>query len=152
MKTPTKFGLIAGCLAGAWLIGEHFWELKNSGVASFAGFIGYIIYFSFIALSVWTVREKELGGFIDFKSAMRSGVLTSVYYSLALGIFTFINYKFVNTEFLLQQNPTASIAEIESSKSIGRILQGVILIIPFNILFGTAISAVISVLLRRDVK
>ena len=150
MKTPAKFGLFAGTLAGAWLIGEHFWEIKNPGVASFAGIVGYFIYFTFIFISIRTVREKESGGIIDFKKAMQTGVLTAVYYSLALGIFTFINYKFVNTEFLIQQNPKATLQEIESSKSLGRILQGVILIIPFNILFGTVISAVISLLMRRD--
>ena len=152
MKTPTKFGLIAGVLAGSWLIGEHFWEIKNPGVASFAGYIGYIIYFSFIFLSIWSVREKELGGVIDFKTAMRTGVLTSVYYALILGLFTFINYRFVNTDFLIQQKPNATLLEIENSKSMLRILQGVILIIPFNILFGTVISAVISVLMRREEK
>ena len=94
MKTPTKFGLIAGILAGAWLIGEHFLEFNTPGVASFAGYIGYIIYFTFIFISIWTVREKELGGCIDFKTAMRTGVLTSVYYALMLGLFTFINYTF----------------------------------------------------------
>ena len=152
MKTPTLYGLIAGTLAGAWLIGEHFWELKNPGVASFAGIVGYFIYFTFIFIAIWTVREKEQQGIIDFKKAMQTGVLTSVYYALALGVLTFINYKFVNTDFLIQQNPKASVQEIESSKSIWRILQGVILIIPFNILFGTVISAVISVLIRRDAK
>lgn len=152
MKTSTLYGLIAGTLAGSWLIAEHFWEIKNPGVASIAGIVGYFIYFSFIFLAIWRVREKEQMGLIDFKKAMQTGVLTSVYYALALGLFTFINYKFVNTDFLLQQNPKASLQEIESSKSLGRILQGVILIIPFNILFGTVISAVISLLMRRDAK
>ncbi len=150
MKTPTKYGLLAGILAGIWLISEHFLEIKTPGVASFAGIIGYLIYFAFIALSMWTVREKELGGVIDFKTSMRTGVLTSVYYALALGVFTFINYAFVNTDFLIHQNPNATPQEIENSKSMLRILQGVILIIPFNILFGTVISAIISLLIRRD--
>ena len=81
---------------------------------------------------------------------MRTGVLTAVYYSLVLGLFTFINYAFVNTDYLLQQNPAASLQEIQNSKNIGRILQGVILIIPFNILFGTLISVVISALMKRE--
>lgn len=150
MKTPTKYGILSGLLAGIWLIAEHFWELKNPGVATFAGYVGYFIYFSFIFISIRIVREKELQGFIDFKTAMRTGVLTAVFYSLVLGLFTFINYAFVNTDYLLQQNPTASLQEIQNSKNYGRIIQGVILIIPFNILFGTVISAVISLLMKRE--
>ncbi len=150
MGTAKKYGLIAGSLAGIWLISEHFLEQKNPGVASFAGIIGYLIYFSFIFISIRTVREKEHGGFIDFKQAMQTGVLTAVFYSLVLGLFTFINYKFINTDFLVQQNPSATAAEIASSKSLLRILQGVILIIPFNILFGTVLTAVLALLMRRE--
>jgi uncharacterized membrane protein len=149
MKTSTKYGLIAGILAGSWLIGEHFWEIKNPGVASFAGYIGYLIYFSFIFLSIWTVREKEKGGSIDFKTAMQTGVLTCVFYALVLGLFTLVNYKFINTEYFVFQNPNASPQEIANSKNFFRILKGVILIVPINILFGTVISAVFSVLMRR---
>ncbi len=149
MNISTKCGLISGTLAGIWLISEHFLELKNPGVSSFAGIIGYLIYFAFIALSIWMVREKEMNGSIDFKSAMKTGVLTAVFYALALGLFTFVNYTFVNPDFLIQQNPGASAVEIENSKNVGRIVQGVLLIIPFNILFGTVISAVISLLMRR---
>ena len=150
MKSTTLFGLLAGTLAGIWLIAEYFLEQKNPGVASFAGIIGYLIYFSFLFISIWYVREKVNGGRIDFKSAMRTGVLTAVFYALALGLFTFINYKFVNTDFLIHQKPTATAQEIANSKSFGRILQGVILIIPFNILFGTVLTAVLALLMRRD--
>ncbi len=150
MKTSTKFGILAGTLAGCWLIGEHFWELKNPGVASFAGYIGNLIYFSFIFLAIWRVREKELGGVIDFKRSMQTGVLTCVFYALVLGLFSLVNYKFVNTDYLIQENPKASLQEIENSKNFFKILQGVILIIPFNILFGTFISGIFSVLMRRS--
>lgn len=150
MKSTTLFGLVAGTLAGIWLISEYFLEQKNPGVASFAGIVGYLIYFSFLFISIWYVREKENAGRIDFKSAMRTGVLTAVFYALALGLFTFINYKFVNTDFLIHQKPTATAVEIANSKSSGRILQGVILIIPFNILFGTVLTALLALLMRRD--
>ena len=149
MKTPTKYGLIAGILAGSWLIGEHFWELRTPGVATFAGYVGNFVFFTFIFISIWTVREKELGGSIDFKTAMRTGVLTSVYYALALGLFTFVNYTFINTDFA---SHTANAANdgVGNAKSTGSIIQGVILIIPYTILFGTVISVVISLLMRRE--
>jgi hypothetical protein len=95
-------------------------------------------------------REKELGGLINFKTAMRAGVLTAVYYSIVLGLFTFINYTYINTDYLIAQKPDAGLEEIAASKSIFRIAQGVIIRIPFSILFGTAVSAVFSLLLVRN--
>ena len=66
---------------------------------------------------IWFSREKQLNGLIDFKTAMRAGVLTAVFYSILLGLFTFINYSFINTDYLILQKPNASMPEIESSKS-----------------------------------
>ena len=150
MKTPVKYGIIAGTLAGAWLIGEHFIELKNPGIASFASYLGFIIFFSFLFLSIKQVRDKEQNGIIDFKTAMRIGVVTSVCYALVLGLLTFVNYKFVNPDYFIQQKINATALEIENSKSIVRIIQGVILIIPFNILLGTFFSAFIAAIMKKN--
>ena len=142
MKFPKILGASFGTAAGCWLIAEHYMEMSQPAITALAGYVGYFVFFTALFLGIWLSREKELGGLINFKTAMRAGVLTAVYYSIVLGLFTFINYTYINTDYLIAQKPDAGLEEIAASKSIFRIAQGVIIMIPFSILFGTAVSAV----------
>ena len=62
--------------------------------------VGFIIMFVLLWLGTKAVREESPGKYLSYGKGVGTGVLISLYSGLMSAVYTFIHFKFVNTEFV----------------------------------------------------
>jgi uncharacterized protein DUF4199 len=99
MKTlNVKLGLAAGvinCLA--WFAFSKSLGQYSLNIEQYRYYVTLLLLFSGIFLSVYLERKKN-GGFIDFKDAVKCGILYAMVLGLILSIFNYIYYQFIATD------------------------------------------------------
>lgn len=152
MSITRRAGLITGLLAGIWVIIEAAFNLSATEYRQFTGYISLLIYFSGIFVCIQRTRDKELGGFIDFKTALRKGLITATIAAVVWTFLTLIGSLFVPG---LQFSSNAS-SEAQQTFQNATIIKKIVLVIFSTaysilnlILLGTFFSLITSLVLKR---
>src|SRR5688572_16516223 len=99
MRISVKIGLLTGLLAGAWMLAEYYFGLSHSVAGQYTGIVGLILLIFGICISISITKRKEFSGTIDFRNAVKAGVITASITAVLMAVFTYIFFEFVDTGF-----------------------------------------------------
>jgi len=167
-KTVIKFGLIAGLIASAWMVGSIAWchETGTYEGNMIMGFASMIIAFSLMFPAIKNYRDKQNNGVISFGKAFKMAFFIALIGSSMYVAAWLIDYYFFIPDFmerfsqqLIQKAQhsgasaaeiAAKIKEINSMKSIYDSVFGVILYTYMEILpVGIIIALITALILKR---
>jgi len=115
VKTSITYGLLIGVLLILILFVFYlFGEITNV----WASYVSYAVMFGGIILATRARRNEELGGFITYSQALGLGTLTIFFSSLAVGIYVYIFYAFIDPAAINLLIEAAEIAILESTPNI----------------------------------
>ncbi|MBA3971039.1 MAG: DUF4199 domain-containing protein [Bacteroidetes bacterium] len=93
-----KLGIAAGIInCIAWYAFAKSLGFYSLNIEQYRYYVTLLLLFSGIFLSVYLTRKSQ-AGFIDFKDAVKCGILYTVVLALILAIFNYIYYKFIATD------------------------------------------------------
>ncbi len=93
MSKAIKVGLIAGVLVSLFSIAHQFITIEDETLLLIFRFIPISITVLSIFLSIKATRDALPGGLIDFKSALKAGIITTTINTLVYGVTTFVIFK-----------------------------------------------------------
>jgi ABC-type sugar transport system permease subunit len=102
MGTKFTYALIL-TIAGAVLnLALYFTGFQTEKLATgqYFQWLGFVIMIVILFLGIKAVREESPGKFLSYGKGVGSGVLISLYSGLMSAVYTFIHFKYVNTEFV----------------------------------------------------
>lgn len=124
--------------------------------------LGFIIMFVILWLGIKAVREESPGKYLSYGKGVGTGVLISLYSGLMSAVYTFIHYKFVNTDFadynmeLVRakwEQAGMGADQMEKAEGFARMFMGPVtmaIMTPIMaVLFGLILSLIISAFLKR---
>ena len=102
MKSPVKFGLIAGVLIIAFYLGLFYSENMFTRWGQFAWLISLGIMLPFLAMSMMAQRAEQ-GGFIGYKDALKAGLRTTIVTSLIFALFTYFFFHLAFADVYMKE-------------------------------------------------
>jgi hypothetical protein len=165
LKTEQTYGILSGLLICVLVMVAHFMGYYTTKIDSgkFLGFCFLIIPIVFILIGIYVKKTKELGGYLDLKDGLKTGILISFINGIITTIFLLIYFNYINPDFynLYITYETKVLADLgktpkeiddlldqfRSSQKIGAQLLSGILITP---LFGMIPSLIITLILRKS--
>lgn len=115
VKTSITYGLLIGVLLILILL---IFYLLGEMTNVWATYVSYAVMFGGIILVTLARRNEELGGFITYSQALGLGTLTIFFSSLAVGIYVYIFYAFIDPAAINLLIEAAEIAILESTPNI----------------------------------
>ncbi len=127
--------------------------------------LSYLIIAGFLYWSMATYRDKSMGGFASYGSVFKAGFFTLLVATVILAIYTYVYVTYINPGFiddillkqeeeLLRRSPNMSDKELETAMSVvSKFSSPAIITVSaafFNLLFGTVISLLIAIFVRRE--
>lgn len=158
-----KYGLFASFLLFIWMIIEYTLIVPNfHELGSYIGIISIIIPVIAIFLGIKEKRDKTNFGYITFNEAFKTGITLTFIMAVMVVMFTYVYYEYINPGFVNYLAAEAEKNMIENNASREGINAAVTIIryqfslniqviqqLIFLILGGTAITFIISSLLKR---
>lgn len=96
-NNKVKYGAATGLACGVWIIGAHFSGL-DSHMSRFIILACMAIIFAGIFFTIY--KEKQsLGGEIEFKEALKTGLSAGVLSAILFSVFIYIYYTFLSPNF-----------------------------------------------------
>jgi hypothetical protein len=96
-KPMLKSAMNAGALVGLGLIAfSMLLYILGLSTSQTAGYFGYAVLIAGIIISGIHYRDKENGGILKYGNALGYGVLVTLFASVILAFFTFIQLKFID--------------------------------------------------------
>lgn len=93
-----KLGIAAGIInCIAWYAFAKSLGFYSLNIEQYRYYVTLLLLFSGIFISVYFERKKNTG-FLDFKDALKSGILYTITLALILAIFNYFYYKFIATD------------------------------------------------------
>jgi hypothetical protein len=137
--------------------------LLNVAQGSGLEYLTYLILLGGLFLAQTNFRNKYLGGYIEYGKAFTLGLLTCVFLSIIMGIYTFVFFKYIDPgamEEIMNKAEQSmmdrgmSDMEIEQGMAIASKFQGVgfytFFAIVGNIFIGTIFSLITSIFVKRE--
>lgn len=166
LRIAVYIGLAIGCLTGAWKLIEHYQDLSETFLANYGGYVPLALLITGITISILIVRSSvEYGGYITYKDSIRSGLVTSLFASLVIGVFVFIYHTWLHPAYiseLLEGVEQTLIAEGLSTEEIALKLEQtressgpwmqVFIATSATMMMGMMYSFIISAVLKRNPK
>lgn len=93
-----KLGIVAGIInCAAWYAFAKSLGYYSINIEQYRYYVTLLLLFSGIFLSVYFTR-KSTAGFIDFKDAVKCGILYTLVLASILALFNYIYYKYIATD------------------------------------------------------
>jgi hypothetical protein len=137
--------------------------LLNMARDSALQYLTYLILLGGLFLAQTNFRNKYMGGFIEYGKAFTVGLLTSIFLSIIMGIYTFIFFKYIDPGAMEEAMTLAeqkmmdrgmSDMEVEQGMAIARKFQGVgfytFFAIAGNIFIGSILSLITSIFVKKE--
>lgn len=134
-------------------------NISNSGLQ----YLNYLILLGGLFLAQTNFRNKYLGGYIEYGKAFSVGLITSVFLSLIMGIYTFIFFKYIDPGAMEEMMSMAeqkmmdrgmSQMEIDQGMAIASKFQGVgfytFFAVAGNIFFGAILSLITAIFVKKE--
>jgi ABC-type transport system involved in multi-copper enzyme maturation permease subunit len=137
-------------------------QTEKLAVGQYVQWFGFVIMFVVLFLGIKAVRDEAPEKGLSYGRGLGSGVLISLYSGLMSSVYSFIHFKFVNTEFADYQiafiRPkweAAGLAEAQMDQAekmtramMGPVAQAIMTPI-IVVLFGLIMSLIIAAILKR---
>lgn len=124
--------------------------------------LGFVIMAVVLFLGIKAVREESPGQYMSYGKGVGTGVLISLFSGLMSAVYSFIHFKFINTEFADYQmeiirakweQAGMSADQMEKAEGMARAMMGPVasaIMTPIMVLFfGLIFSLVIAAILKR---
>ncbi len=164
MSTKFTYALIltiTGALLNLLLFFTGF-QTEKLATGQYFQWLGFVIMFTVLWLGIKAVREESPHKAMSYGKGVGTGVLISLYSGLMSSVYSFIHFKFVNTEFADYQlaliRPkweAAGMAEAQMDQAekftramMGPIAQAVLTPV-FVVIFGLICSLIVAAFLKR---
>lgn len=138
------------------------YQTEKLAVGQHIQWLGFVIMAAVLFLGIKAVREESPGQYLSYGKGVGSGVLISLFSGLMSGVYSFIHFKFVNTEFADYQMELVrakweaagmSSTQMEQADGVARMMMGPVvqaIITPIMVvLFGLILSLIIAAILKR---
>lgn len=152
---------ICGALLNLLLFFTGF-QTEKLATGQYFQWLGFVIMFAVLWLGIKAVRDEAPEKGMSYGRGVGTGTLISLYSGLMSSVYSFIHFKFVNTEFADYQialiRPkweAAGMAEaqMEQAEKFSRVMMGPVaqaIMTPiFVVLFGLVLSLIIAAILKR---
>jgi hypothetical protein len=137
--------------------------LLNMTQGSGLEYLTYLILFGGLFLAQTNYRNKYMGGYIEYGKAFTVGLLSCVFLSLIMGIYTFVFFRYIDPGAMEEAMTIAeqkmmdkglSDMEIEQGMAIARKFSGVgmytFMAVFGNILIGAILSLITAIFVKRE--
>ena len=127
------------------------------------GYIWFVILIVVLVLMIKSYRDNYLKGFITYGQSLGSGVVIMLYYSIISAIFGFILYSYIDPGLIEKMLAMSEEAMLDRGLPESAIEQGMKIqekiMVPWvlglggilnGMLFGTIISLIISIFIKRE--
>jgi hypothetical protein len=99
-KNTMNYGAILGLALIIYSLILYFAGLTASKLLAY---LSYLLLIAGIYFATKHYRDKILGGFISYGKAMAAGVLTSLFASIILAFFTYVQLRFIDPQIIEKQ-------------------------------------------------
>jgi hypothetical protein len=126
-------------------------------------YLSYVILIAGLLLAQLNYRNKHMGGFISYGKAFTIGMLTSLFVSLIMGLYTYIFFKFIDPGAMEQAMTMAEQQMMDRGMSEAEIEQGLKMAESFqtpgmytffavagNFVIGMVISLVTAIFVKKE--
>ncbi len=162
--TEMKYGIFTSFILSVWMIIEYTLLVPNfHELGMYLGIISILIPVIGIYLGIRERREKTNFGYITFGESFRTGIVISFIVAIMIVLFTYAYYEYLNPNYvnylsaetekaLIKQNAgrdeiNAAVTVIKYQFSFNvQIIQQLL----FILLGGTAITFILSMILKKD--
>lgn len=152
-----KSGLIAATLACiAWILLALKLGFRNFEVDRYRLYAEMILLFGGILFAIFLTRKKQ--GYLEYKAAVKSGIVSALLFGLVMCVFTFIYYKFINPGFVdyliaeaekTWRQQAATEEKIKQSIEVYRSAYTPFRAFMVSVFMGTLLSLVLSIFLKK---
>lgn len=138
-------------------------QTEKLATGQYFQWLGAVLMFVILWLGIKAVREESEGQYLTYGKGVGTGTLISLYSGLMSSVYSFIHFKFVNTEFADYQialiRPkweAAGMAEsqMDQAEKMTRAMMGPVaqaIMTPIMVvIFGLIMSLIISAFLKRN--
>ena len=117
ISLSVKFGIVAGLInCAAWYMIAQSFNFYSFKVEHYRYYTTLVLLLIGIPLSIYFERKKN-NGFIEFRDALKAGVLYSLLLSILIAIFNYIYYKFLVPDaidfFVSEAKKSMALAEVK---------------------------------------
>lgn len=164
MGTKFTYALILTIASAVFNLLLYFtgFQTEKLAVGQHLQWLGFIIMIVILFLGIKAVREESPGKYLSYGKGVGTGVLISLYSGLMSAVYSFIHYKFVNTEFadynmqLVRAKWEAAgmgADQMEKAEGFARMFMGPVTIAIMTpimaVIFGLIISLILAIFLKR---
>lgn len=138
------------------------YQTEKLAVGQHFQWLGFVIMVVVLVLGIKAVREESPDKGLSYGKGVGTGVLISLYAGLMSGVYNFIHFKFINTEFVDYQMEIVrakweqagmSAAQMEQAEGITRAMMGPVatsIMAPImTVIAGLIVSLIASAFLKR---
>ena len=164
MGTKFTYALILTIASAVLNLALYFtgYQTEKLATGQYLQWLGFVIMIVVLFLGIKAVREESPGKYLSYGKGVGTGVLIALYSGLMSAVYTFIHFKFVNTEFVdynmelirakwAQAGMGAD--QMEKAEGITRMFMGPVsmaIITPIMAVFiGLIMSLIIAAILKR---
>lgn len=164
MGTKFTYALILTIVGALFQLLLYFtgYQTEKLATGQHLQWLGFVFMAVVLYLGIKAVREESPGQYLSYGKGVGSGVLISLFSGLMSAVYSFIHFKFVNTEFADYQlelirakweQAGMSSAQMEQAEGMARMMMGPVVQAIFTPImvtfFGLLLSLLISILLKR---
>ena len=164
MGTKFTYALILTIASAVFNLLLYFtgFQTEKLAVGQNLQWLGLVITIVVLSLGIKAVREDSPGKYMGYGKAVGTGVLISLFSGLMSSVYTFIHFKFVNTEFADYQMQIVhaqweakgmSADQMEKAEGFARAFMGPVamsIMTPiFAVIGGLIISLILAIFLKR---
>jgi len=138
-------------------------QTEKLAVGQHLGWIGIIAMIVFLVLGIRAVREEAPDRSLSYGKGVGTGVLISLMSGVMSGLYNFIHFSFINTEFVDYQMEIVrskweqagmGAAQMEQAEGFTRVMMGPVaqaIVTPIMaVLMGLVVSLIASAFLKRE--
>lgn len=137
-------------------------QTEKLAVGQHLNWIGFVVMVVVLVLGIKATREEAPDKSLSYGKGVGTGVLISLYSGLMSAVYTFIHFKFINTDFADYQMELVrakweqagmSADQMEKAEGMARAMMGPVasaIMTPIMVVFfGLILSLIISIFLKR---
>jgi len=137
-------------------------QTEKLATGQYLQWLGFVIMIVVLCLGIKAVREESPGKYMSYGKGVGTGVLISLYSGLMSAVYTFIHFKFVNTEFVdfqmeivraKWQQAGMGADQMEKAEGFTRMFMGPVsmaIMTPIMaVFFGLIFSLILAAILKR---